>query len=234
VPFTQLADLFREVNIERDEDQRKFAELVKAVQEREEQATQLLREGQQEMASLAEDKQKFTTERDEWRYQKGRDLSERELKGIMEEYLENKIEELKPSMIHEARRLSLPLHNKVCEGEAVVEACTKAHNAGYVWRETKRVLRKARLRGNGRLTISPTAKLKNTFSLITNENFPKQSARHARMAIKLVTVLVIWMGMWKEAKTPIIAARLSTCRPLSGSIVWTTEEYDVCMLAVKS
>jgi hypothetical protein len=111
-PVIQLADLVRQVNIERDEHERKFAELVKTVQEREEQAAKLLQQRQQEITLLLEEKQRFIGEQDEWRHQKGQDLSETELKDTMKEYMENKIEELKPSMIHEARRLNLPIQNK--------------------------------------------------------------------------------------------------------------------------
>jgi hypothetical protein len=183
---------------------------------------------------LLEDKnQHLLAEQAQWRIRQGQELSGAELRGVIEEYLQTKIEEIKPLMINEARRLNLKLQKKEWEGEVVVEAKTKAYEAGYMHGE-KAGISKGKVGGYRRLTVSPTAKSRSTLLLFINANSPRQSVRHARSAIKLGTALVIWMGIWKGVKRLTITGRPSSCQRYRRSTTCATEQYARYTRAVET
>ena len=110
VPNTRLTDITQTVERERDDNRQKYVERINAVREREEQTTELLQRRQYEVELLADERQLFSAEQVQWRVCQGQELTETELKDIMEAYVETRIEAIKPAMIREARRCNWALH----------------------------------------------------------------------------------------------------------------------------
>ncbi|KAL1796893.1 hypothetical protein ACET3X_005433 [Alternaria dauci] len=118
-PINKLTDLIQETNNKRDENDREFAEQSAVVREQEAQAAALLIQRQQEQAVLNDEKEHFLAEKQEWRLKQGKELTATEMRAIMEVFLQEKIEQIKPDMLAEAKHSNWTLLKQDFEAREV-------------------------------------------------------------------------------------------------------------------
>lgn len=74
------------------------------VRDHKETAAELVKQKNKGLAAVAIEKEALAAEQQEWHFRKGQDLSTSETKRAMEVWIEQKVEELKPVILTEARR----------------------------------------------------------------------------------------------------------------------------------
>ena len=133
-PINKLANLIRETDDERKEHEREFSEQRMATQTQQTQAAELLSQIRHEQTILEDEKQHFLVEKREWRSMKGKELTGAEMKRAMEVYLEERIEQIKPMLLEEAKLSNWTLQqqdSKARETVVITEAKAQGHRIGY-------------------------------------------------------------------------------------------------------